>query len=180
MNMNKIILADSNVAFRKAVASVLSADEEMQIVAQCDDLDQLYRSIAEWPGAIVLVATGLDPDFMRLRILLDSMGSRGILVAEPYDSPWPYIEQDFKAVMFRNSTGRSFLECVRQVAGGAIWMPVLAMFSAGNSAHVPDEFSEYDEVQLPTMFFRYPLHGADDLPTIRYSWPESSGKPREI
>ena len=121
--MNKIILADSQAIFRVGTAKVLAMDEDMRIIAQCTDLDRMHHAITTFPGSIVLVAASLRPDLIRLRILLDSTGSRGIVIAENNDTAGMYLQQGFRGVVFRNVNGPALVECVRRGASGDTWAP---------------------------------------------------------
>ncbi|MGB8260966.1 MAG: response regulator transcription factor [Terracidiphilus sp.] len=121
--MNKIILADSQAIFRAGTAKVLAMDEDLRIIAQCTDLDRLNHAISTFPGSIVLFAASLRPDMTRLRTLLESMGSRGIVIAENNDGAAPYLQQGFRGVAFRNVTGPALIECVHTVASGRVWQP---------------------------------------------------------
>ena len=121
--MNKLILADSQAIFRAGTAKVLAMDEELRIIAQCTDLDRMYHAITTFPGAIVLFATSMRPDLTRLRILLETMGSRGIVIAENNEPATSYLQQGFRGVIFRNVTGTALVECVHRVAAGDTWIP---------------------------------------------------------
>jgi DNA-binding NarL/FixJ family response regulator len=98
-------------------------DEDVRIIAQCTDLDRMNHAITTFPGAIVLFAASLHPDLVRLRSLLESVGSRGIVIAENNEAAGAYIQQGFRGVVFRCVTGPALVECVRAVAGGDIWLP---------------------------------------------------------
>ncbi len=121
--MNKLILADSQAIFRAGTAKVLAMSEELRIIAQCTDLDRMYHAITTFPGSIVLFASSMRPDLTRLRMLLDTMGSRGVVIAENNEPAASYLQQGFRGVVFRNVTGPSMVECVRRVAAGDTWIP---------------------------------------------------------
>jgi DNA-binding NarL/FixJ family response regulator len=121
--MNKIILADSQAIFRAGTAKVLAMDEDFRIIAQCADLERMLHAISTFPGAIVLFASSLRPDVNRLRMLLDTAGSRAIVIAENNESAGSYLHQGFRGVVFRNVSGSSLVECVRRVAAGDTWVP---------------------------------------------------------
>jgi DNA-binding NarL/FixJ family response regulator len=121
--MNKIILADSQAIFRAGTAKVLAMDEDFRIIAQCADLDRMLHAITTFPGAIVVFASSLRPDVGRLRIMLESTGSRAIVIAENNESASSYLHQGFRGVVFRNVTGTALVECVRRVATGETWVP---------------------------------------------------------
>jgi DNA-binding NarL/FixJ family response regulator len=121
--MNKIILADSQAIFRAGTAKVLAMDDDLRIIAQCTDLERMYHAITTFPNAIVLFASSLHPDFPRLRVMLESAGSRGIVIAENNDAAGSYLQQGFRGVVFRSVTGPTLVECVRRVAAGETWIP---------------------------------------------------------
>jgi DNA-binding NarL/FixJ family response regulator len=121
--MNKIILADTQAIFRAGAAKVLAMDDDVRIIAQCTDLDRLFHAITTFPGSIVLFAASLQPDLDQLHRLLESVGSRGIVIAENNDSAGAYLQQGFHGVVFRNVTGSAMAECVRTVAAGENWLP---------------------------------------------------------
>ena len=121
--MNKVILADSQAIFRAGTAKVLAMDEDLRIIAQCTDLDRMYHAIGTFPGAIVLFAASLRPDFARLHMLLETSGSRGVVIAENHESAGSYLQQGFRGVVFRNVTGPALADCVRRVAAGEVWQP---------------------------------------------------------
>ena len=121
--MNKIILADSQAIFRAGTAKVLAMDEDFRIIAQCADLDRMLHAISTFPGAIVLFASSLRPDVIRLRMLLDTNGSRAIVIAENNESAASYLHQGFRGVVFRNVSGSALVECVRRVSAGDTWVP---------------------------------------------------------
>ncbi|MGA9672536.1 MAG: response regulator transcription factor [Terracidiphilus sp.] len=121
--MNKIILADSQAIFRAGTAKVLAMDEDLRIIAQCTDLDRMYHAVTTFPGSILLFAASLRPEMTRLRALLDSVSSRGIVIAENCDAPSGFLQQGFRGVVLRSVTGNSLVECVRRVAAGDTWLP---------------------------------------------------------
>ncbi len=122
--MKKIILADSQAIFRVGAAKVLAMDGDFRIAAECAGLDRMYDAIATSPGSIVLFATSMRPDFPRLRMLLETANSHGIVIAENRETASGYLHQGFRGVVFRNVTGGALTECVRRVAAGGIWRPL--------------------------------------------------------
>jgi DNA-binding NarL/FixJ family response regulator len=131
--MNKIILADSQAIFRAGTSKVLATDDHFRIIAQCSDTERMMHAATTFPGAIIIFASALRPELARLRILLEAMGSRGIVIAENNEAPGPYVQAGFSGVIFRNTTGSALIECVRRVANGETWQPLQAI-SVGVSA----------------------------------------------
>ena len=116
--MNKIILADSQAIFRAGTAKVLAMDEDLRIIAQCTDLDRMHHAITTFPGSIVLFAASLRPDLTQLRILLESTGSRGIVIAENNETAGGYLQLGFRGVVFRRRRARKAAS-VRKADNGA-------------------------------------------------------------
>ena len=125
--MYKIILADSQAIFRAGTAKVLAMDEDLRIIAQCTDLDRMLHAITTFPGALVVFAASLRPDLASLAKLLESSGSRGIVIAENNESASALLQKGFRGVVFRNVTGSALVDCVRRVAAGEIWTPPQVM-----------------------------------------------------
>lgn len=121
--MNKVILADSQAIFRAGTAKVLAMDEDLRIIAQCTDVERMMHAITTFPGALVVFAASLRPDMGRLRILLESAGSRGIVIAENNDSANAYVQMGFRGVVYRSVTGQALVDCVRRVAAGELSIP---------------------------------------------------------
>jgi DNA-binding NarL/FixJ family response regulator len=125
--MNKIILADSQAIFRAGMAKVLGSDDDFRIIAQCSDTERMMHAATTFPGALVLFASVLKPELPRLKVLLETVGSRGIVIAENTESPLIFVQQGFSGVILRNSTGAALVECVRRVAAGETWQPLQAL-----------------------------------------------------
>jgi DNA-binding NarL/FixJ family response regulator len=121
--MNKVILGDSQAIFRAGTAKVLAMDEDLRIVAQCTDLERMHHAITTFPCAIVLFAASLRPNFAQLAGLLETVGSRGIVIAENNDIVDSYVQLGFRGVVFRSITGQALVQCVRAVAAGETWLP---------------------------------------------------------
>jgi DNA-binding NarL/FixJ family response regulator len=120
--MNKIILADSEAIFRAGTAKVLAMEEDFRIVAQCDDVERMMHAITAFPGAIVLFAASLHPNMEPLWMVLESAGSRAIVIAENDESAVAYMRQGFRGVVSRDVTTATLVECVRRVARGGTWV----------------------------------------------------------
>src|SRR5450432_2292269 len=113
--MDKIILADSETIFRAGTAKVLAMDEDLRIVAQCDDVERMMHAITAFPGAIVLFASSLRPEMGRLLMMLEAGGSRAIVIAENNESAGAYLRQGFRGAVSRSVTATALVECVCRV-----------------------------------------------------------------
>jgi DNA-binding NarL/FixJ family response regulator len=127
--MNKVILADSQAIFRAGTAKVLATDDNFRIIAQCSDTERMMHAITTFPGSVVIFASAMKPELARLRVLLETTSSRGIVIAENSESPSTYLQQGFQGVIFRNTTGSALVECVRRVVAGDVWQPLQGMLA---------------------------------------------------
>ena len=121
--MKKIILADSQAIFRAGTAKVLAMDEDLRIIAQCSDLERMFHAITTFPGSVVIFAASLRPELGRLRTVLESTGSRGVVIAENSEETERYLKHGFHGVVYRSVSGPALAECVRRVAAGEVWQP---------------------------------------------------------
>jgi DNA-binding NarL/FixJ family response regulator len=121
--MNKIILADSQTVFRAGAAKLLAMEGDCRIISQCADVEPMLHAITAYPGVIVLFASSLHADMGRLRMVLESTGSRAIVIAENNESAGAYMHRGVRGFLFRNATGTELVQCVRRVAFGGIWEP---------------------------------------------------------
>src|SRR5271156_4866949 len=116
--MNRIILADNQAIFRAGAARTLALEEDMRIVAQCEDAAKLFGAIDSFRGSVVMVATSLRMDLKALLARTRSAGSRIILVAENAEQ----VADDFVAlvdgILCRSVTGGVLVDCVRRVGQG--------------------------------------------------------------
>jgi DNA-binding NarL/FixJ family response regulator len=121
--MKKVILADSQAIFRAGTAKVLATDDDFRIIAQCSDLERMQHAVSTFPGSIVLFASSLKPDFQRVKLLLDSTNSQGIVIAEGDESANTFLQLGYRGVVYRSVSGPALVECVRRVASGEVWLP---------------------------------------------------------
>lgn len=122
--MNKIILADSQAIFRAGAAKVLASHDDFRIIAQCTDVDRMMHAVTTFPRAIVIFASALRPEYARLKALLESVSSRGIVISENTETPSTFLQLGFRGVIQRNSSGAALVECVRKVSAGDTWLPL--------------------------------------------------------
>ena len=116
--MNRIVLADNQAIFRAGAARTLTLEEDMRIVAQCDDPQRLFTSVQSNPHAIVLVARSFYPDVARLVSVVKSVNSRLIVIAENSEPLPPELSHLPDGIVARSISSQELMECIRTVAGG--------------------------------------------------------------
>jgi DNA-binding NarL/FixJ family response regulator len=116
--MNRIILADNQAIFRAGAARTLSLEDDMRIVAQCEDGTKLFTAIDGLRGSVVFVASSLRLDLKEVLAHVSDANSRAILVAENAEHVPEDIAGLFEGILHRNVGGSVLIDCVRRVATG--------------------------------------------------------------
>jgi DNA-binding NarL/FixJ family response regulator len=116
--MNRIILADNQAIFRAGAARVLAVEDDMRIVAQCEDATRLGNAIGASRGVIVLFASSIKTDAGALATTIKAAGSRSIMIAENGVDVAEELAAQLDGVVFRNVPGPDLLDCVRRVGAG--------------------------------------------------------------
>ena len=116
--MNRIILADNQSIFRAGAARVLALEEDMRIVAQCEDLTRLSHAIDANRKAIVLLSASMQLDVRAVIARAQAVGSRTILVAENGAELVDDLVRALDGVLFRNVPGVDLIDCIRRVGSG--------------------------------------------------------------
>ncbi|MEO6806233.1 MAG: response regulator transcription factor [Edaphobacter sp.] len=116
--MNRLILADNQAIFRAGAARVLALEDDMRIVAQCEDGEKLFAAIDALRGSVLLVSSSMKLDLKELLGRARSAGCRAILVAENTEPVAEELVALFDGVLCRNVQGSVLVDCVRRVVQG--------------------------------------------------------------
>ncbi|MHB1700116.1 MAG: response regulator transcription factor [Acidobacteriaceae bacterium] len=116
--MNKIILADNQAIFRAGAARVLALEEDMRIVAQCDDASRLLHAIESFSSTITLFASSLRLDIGEVLNQVSSAGGRAVLIAENGEHLDAEILLRLDGVVDRAISGSELVDCMRDVSRG--------------------------------------------------------------
>lgn len=116
--MNRLILADNQAIFRAGAARVLALEDDMRIVAQCENMEKLFAAIEGFHGAILIAASSLGPDLPALHARIKAVGSRMILIAENTEQIADEEAALLDGVLCRNVAGAELVDCVHRVARG--------------------------------------------------------------
>ena len=116
--MSRIILADEQAIFRAGTARVLAMEDDMRIIAQCDDLSRLIPTIRSFQSSIAIFSTGAGLDLGAVIAELKGAGSRGILVADKNEQIPEHLAKQLGGIVGRSITGPAMIDCVRRVARG--------------------------------------------------------------
>jgi DNA-binding NarL/FixJ family response regulator len=122
ISMNRLILADNQAIFRAGAARVLALEDDMRIVAQCEDMAKLWTAIDGFRGSIIILSSGLCLDLPTLLSRTRVLDSHVILVAENSEHVADEVASQLDGIVCRNVAGSDLLDCVRRVARGQRWI----------------------------------------------------------
>jgi DNA-binding NarL/FixJ family response regulator len=116
--MNRIILADNQAIFRAGAARVLALEDDMRIVAQCEDLARLLHALDAYGNAVLLLSASMQLDVHAVVARAQAAGSRTILIAENGVEIGEDLTRALDGVLFRNVPGTDLIDCIRRVGAG--------------------------------------------------------------
>ena len=116
--MNRLILADNQAIFRAGAARVLALEDDMRIVAQCEDLARLSNALDAFRGSIVLFSSTMRLDANAVVARAQAAGSRTVLIAENNAEVPDDLSRSLDGVVYRNVPGPDLIDCIRRVAQG--------------------------------------------------------------
>ena len=113
-----IVLADNQAIFRAGAARVLSAEDDIRIVAQCDSPVRLTEIAASTRSCVMLAARALVPDLPGLSASARAGHSRIILLTDR-DEALPNAEYGMiDGLLCRHTNSAKLVDCVRRVGAG--------------------------------------------------------------
>lgn len=114
----KLILADNQAVFRTGFARFLAAAGDFRIVGQCDDLGRLYKAVLSARHAVIVFASSLEPDMVRLATDASAGNNHLLAVLERGESPQSVIKYGVRGILYRDVGKDDLLECVRKLSRG--------------------------------------------------------------
>lgn len=116
--MHRIILADNQAIFRAGAARTLALEDDMRIVAQCEDLSRMTNAVEAFRGCVLLVAASMAPNLLELVERAQAAGTRTILIAENGSELPVEVNRAVDGVVFRSVAGPELVDTVRRVGNG--------------------------------------------------------------
>jgi DNA-binding NarL/FixJ family response regulator len=116
--MNRIILGDNQAIFRAGAARLLAMQDDMRIIAQCDDAVRLVTAVEATRGATILLSTGLRVELPVLLEQAKALGSRVILITERGEELSEELSELLDGVISRGISGPELIETIRRVGRG--------------------------------------------------------------
>ena len=116
--MVRLILADNQSIFRAGAARVLALEDDIRLVAQCEDAIRLRAAVDAHKGSIILASTGLSLMLPELLLAAAAVGSRVVLICENNENIDDSLTREVHGLVYRSVTGADLIECVRKVGRG--------------------------------------------------------------
>jgi DNA-binding NarL/FixJ family response regulator len=125
--MIRVIIVDDQPVVRAGVARILGPDDGFEIVAECDDGDQVVSAVASHQPDLVL----MDVRMRRIDgvTATRSLGSTGdapaILMFTTFDDDdvlWDALDAGAAGFILKDSSAEDLIAAARAVAGGAAWL----------------------------------------------------------
>ena len=121
--MTRLILADNQSIFRTGAARVLAVEDDIRIVAQCEDAQRLRAAVEAHRGSVILFSSALNLQLPGFLATVSACGSRAVLIAENSEPIDPVASSMLFGVVYRSVSGLDLVECVRKVNRGQRCLP---------------------------------------------------------
>jgi DNA-binding NarL/FixJ family response regulator len=125
--MIRVVIVDDQPVVRAGVARILGPEDGFQVVAECDDGDQVAAAVAAHRPDLVL----MDVRMRRLdgvtatRALASTGEAPPILMFTTFDDDdalWGAIDAGAAGFVLKDSSAEELIAAARAVAGGAAWL----------------------------------------------------------
>jgi len=120
--MVTIVLADNQPIYRAGIAKIVAMDEDIRIVAQCDDSESLMLAMEMFRRSIAVFSSSMEPNLPELIQVARATSCRLIVIAENEESLADHPNQAFCGLLRRNVDPIVLMECVRRVAAGETYL----------------------------------------------------------
>lgn len=123
----RIILADSEAIFRVGMGKIFATENDLEVVAQADNLPQSLAIIGTTPADVILFEAGLSatPAEAVSEVVRRAVsGAKVILVAQRAgeEETVDYLRRGVCGILTRSVSPDLLVRCVRKVAVGETWL----------------------------------------------------------
>lgn len=116
--MNRILLADNQAIFRAGAARTIALEDDMRIVAQCEDAPRLLSAIDSVRSGIVVFAASISSEPLEILVRSRTAGHKSVVIGENSAQLAEPILSALDGVVFRGVDGPTLLETIRRVGNG--------------------------------------------------------------
>jgi DNA-binding NarL/FixJ family response regulator len=122
----RVILADSQAIYRVGMRKIFALEDDIRVVAQAENLENLYAALQHFPADLVLLEAGLIngtidaiPEFVRrapdAKLIVQVSESDESNTVELY-------RRGVRGVVPRSISPDLLIKCVRKIAAGETWI----------------------------------------------------------
>jgi DNA-binding NarL/FixJ family response regulator len=116
--MIRVLLADNQAIFRAGTTRVLEAQDDIDVLGQCEDPLKVTEMVASNPPCVLILAESLRCPLDRLLAAAATAGSRVILMTDTSGEPEASIVRRLDGLLTRHASTSDLLSCVRLVGNG--------------------------------------------------------------
>ncbi len=122
----RVILADSQAIFRVGISKILSAESDLQVVAQVETLGQTLAALASTPADVLLFETGLSPTPAEALSEVLKRCPNLCVIALVSDLSEPetvdFLRRGVRGMVSRAVAPELLVRCVRKTFEGETWL----------------------------------------------------------
>ena len=125
--MIRVVLVDDQPVVRAGAARILGPDDGFDVVAECDDGDQVLSAVADHrPDLVVMdVRMHRTGGVTATRLLRSTGEAPPVLMFTTFDDDdvlWSALDAGAAGFILKDSSAESLIAAARAVAGGAAWL----------------------------------------------------------
>lgn len=125
--MIRALIVDDQPVVRAGVARILGPDDGFEIVAECDDGDQVLEAVFAHAPDLVLMDVRMRrvDGVTAIRRLRDSSDQPPVLILTTFDDDdalWGALDAGAAGFILKDAPAEDVLAAARAVAGGAAWL----------------------------------------------------------
>jgi DNA-binding NarL/FixJ family response regulator len=123
----RLIIVDDQPVVRAGVARILGQDDGFELVAECDDGDEVVPAVAAHQPDLVLMDVRMRrvDGVAAARLLANTGGAPPILMFTTFDEDevlWGALDAGAAGFILKDSSAEDLIAAARAVAAGAAWL----------------------------------------------------------
>jgi DNA-binding NarL/FixJ family response regulator len=123
----RVVIVDDQPVVRAGVARILGPDDGFEVVAECDDGDEVVRAVAAHLPDLVLMDVRMRrvDGVAATRLLREAGDETPVLILTTFDDDdalWGALDAGAEGFVLKDTTADDLLAAARAVAAGAAWL----------------------------------------------------------
>jgi DNA-binding NarL/FixJ family response regulator len=123
----RVVIVDDQPVVRAGVARILGPDDGFEVVAECDDGDEVVRAVATHLPDLVLMDVRMRrvDGVAATRLLRQAGDGTPVLILTTFDDDdalWGALDAGAEGFVLKDTTADDLLAAARAVAAGAAWL----------------------------------------------------------